>query len=89
MLDSCEIADQNRLFCIIADVRHDNMLLPTPGAELMQAEEPFQWEPGAWILYQLGAIRCVFKSKWQTGIVKLNDILQTLRKAVMHSGIYT
>lgn len=56
-----------------------NILLATSGAELMHAEVSSQWEPrGAWMLYQCGAIRCVFKSKWQTRILKLNDILQTL-----------
>lgn len=32
----------------------------------------------AWMLYQCAAIRCVFKSKWQTRILKLNDIFTNL-----------
>lgn len=47
-----------------------NVLLPTWGAQLMQAEVHS-------VHYQCWAIRCVFKSKWQTRISKLNDILQS------------
>lgn len=59
--------------------------LPASGAELMQADVVLQREPhGARVLYQRGAIKCVFKSKWHTRRLKLNDISQT---SDMHSEI--
>lgn len=60
-----------------------NIFSPTIEAESEQARVVLQWEPcGTWMLYQCGAIRCVFKSKWQTRILKRNDILQTFDIAV-------